>query len=408
MIKRSIDTSLFYNKSSIHNAYVKEEVMIKKIREFSIPLIAGVIIALIWANLFPESYQHFIHADIVAGLNFHFLINDIFMVFFFGIAGVEIVNSLSRGGALNPIKKAVTPLMATAGGVLGPILVFFLLNSIFGSPEFSNGWGICTATDIALAWLLARIIFGKNHPAVSFLLLLAVADDAIGLIIIAVFYPDPEAPAEPIWLLLVVAGMIVAAVMNKMKVKSYIPYIFIAGTMAWFGMHNTHLHPALALVFIIPFLPRTGEIAAHKDTHGLDDAIGHSTLQKFERHVSPFVDYGLILFGISNAGVEFSGINVLTWIIFASLVIGKTIGISLFTWIATLFNFKLPEGMHATDVIVAGAIGGMGLTVALFVAGSAYTDLALQGAAKMGALFTASVFIIVFVMSKLLRIKKWK
>lgn len=382
--------------------------MLKKVREFSLPLIAGVIVALIWANLSPESYQYIVHTDLVGDIDLHFLINDIFMVFFFAIAGVEIVNSLSPGGALNPIKKAVTPLMATAGGVIGPIIIFFILNGMFGSPEFANGWGICTATDIALAWLLAKIIFGKDHPAVSFLLLLAVADDAIGLIIIAVFYPDPTAPAEPLWLLLVVAGMLVAAFLNKRGIRSYIPYILIAGTLAWVGMHNAHLHPALALVFIVPFLPRTGEVVQHKSSQGLDDATGHSTLQKFEHQVSPFVDYGLIFFGITNAGVEFSEISPLTWIIFASLVIGKTMGISIFTWVATLLKFKLPEGMIWKDVIVAGVIGGMGLTVALFVAGSAYTDLAVQEAAKMGALFTVAVSIIAITLSKILGIKKWK
>ncbi|MEG1583419.1 MAG: Na+/H+ antiporter NhaA, partial [Anaerovorax sp.] len=212
--------------------------MFAKIREYSIPLIAGVFIALIWANLSPETYQKFIYTELIGNINFHFLVNDIFMAFFFGIAGVEIVNSLSPGGALNPVKKAVTPLMATAGGVICPAVLFLVFNSLLGSPEFTNGWGICTATDIALAWLLARLIFGKNHPAVSFLLLLAVADDGVGLAIIAIFYPDPTMPTEPFWLLFVVAGMLVAALMKKKGLNNYVPYIFIAGTMAWIGMHN--------------------------------------------------------------------------------------------------------------------------------------------------------------------------
>ena len=132
---------------------------IRRCREFSIPLIAGVILAVVWANLAPESYHHIVHTPIIGEhINLHWLVNDVFMVFFFAIAGVEIVNSLSPGGALNPVRKAVTPLMATAGGVLGPIIVFFILNTFIGSPEYANGWGITTATDIALAWLLARII----------------------------------------------------------------------------------------------------------------------------------------------------------------------------------------------------------------------------------------------------------
>lgn len=97
------------------------------IREYSIPLIAGVIVALFWANIHPESYETVIYKEIIVGLNFHFFVQDIFMAFFFAIAAVEITQSFLPGGDLNPIKKAVNPLMATFGGVLGPIGFFFLV-----------------------------------------------------------------------------------------------------------------------------------------------------------------------------------------------------------------------------------------------------------------------------------------
>ena len=378
-----------------------------RMRNLSIPLLGGVVLALIWANISPESYHHIVHTPFIGEeITFHWLVNDIFMVFFFAIAGVEIVNSLSPGGALNPIKKAVTPLMATAGGVLGPIGLFFILNMIMGDPSFVNGWGICTATDIALAWLIARVVFGKNHPAVKFLLLLAVADDAVGLIIIAVFYPDPNNPVEPMWLLLVVLAMVIAFIFNKKGVQNYWFYVLIAGVLSWYGMHSAHLHPALSLIFIVPFFPRTGVIVKGYSAHSLEDAVGVSTLAKFEHQIAPIVDFGLVLFGLTNAGVGFSGITDLTWIIFIALVVGKTLGISLFTYIATLMSFKLPDGMHVRDVLVAGIIGGMGLRVALFVANEAFVDLHLQGAAKMGALFTAAAGIIAIIVGKLLHVEK--
>ena len=381
--------------------------VLRRFRDLAIPLLGGVVIALVWANISPESYHHIVHTPFIGDtITFHWLVNDIFMVFFFAIAGVEIVNSLSPGGALNPVRKAVTPLMATAGGVLGPIGLFFILNMVTGDPSYLNGWGICTATDIALAWLIARIVFGKNHPAVKFLLLLAVADDAIGLIIIAVFYPDPNNPVEPMWLLLVVFAMVVAYIFNKKGVRNYWAYVLIAGALSWFGMHSAHLHPALSLIFIVPFLPRTGVIVKNFSPHSLSDAVGISPLAKFEHQVAPFVDYGLVLFGLTNAGVAFSGITSLTWIIFVALVVGKTIGISLFTYIATLLSFKLPDGMHVRDVFVAGIIGGMGLTVALFVANEAFVDMHLQGAAKMGALFTAAAGIIAIIVGKIVRVEK--
>lgn len=171
-------------------------------------------------------------------------------------------------------------------------------------------------------------------------------------------------------------------------------------------MYNSHLHPALSLIFIIPFLPSAGESVPSHSAHGVDDAVCCSALSKFEEQVSPFVDFGLLFFGLTNAGVEFAAISSLTWIILIAIVLGKTAGISLFTYLALLLQFKLPEGMNKRDVIMAGLIGGMGLTVALFVAGAAFSDLNIQGSAKMGALFTAGVFIIAFLFSKTLGIKK--
>lgn len=373
------------------------------LREFSIPLIAGVIIALIWANIAPESYHHFIHTEIVGEMNLHFLVNDIFMVFFFAIATVEITQSLLPGGALNPLKRAVNPLMATLGGVIGPAGVYLILNFIIGNPELAKGWGIPTATDIALAWLVARLVFGAFHPAVSFLLLLAIADDAIGLLIIAIFYPDPLNPVTPIWLLFTVAGMLVAFFLKKAKVKSYWPYIIFGGVLSWTGLYMTHIHPALALVFIVPFLPHPS-----KEKAGLfeDDPQDHSTLKQFEHEWKVFVDVGLLMFGLTNAGVEFSEISTVTWLIFIALVIGKTAGIFLMGWLATLFGFPLPKGMAFKDLFVAGLVASMGLTVALFVAGVAFTDLSIQGAAKMGALFSAFSVIISFTAGRLMRIKK--
>ena len=141
-------------------------------------------------------------------LSMHFIVNELFMVLFFGIAAKEIAESCLPGGPLNPISKAVNPLMGTIGGVVGPVGVYLLLNMMMGQPDWAKGWGIPTATDIALAWLIARVVFGTGHPAISFLLLLAVADDGIGLMIIAIFYPTQD----PVWLnaLWVLPGMAIA------------------------------------------------------------------------------------------------------------------------------------------------------------------------------------------------------
>ncbi len=281
--------------------------------------------------------------------------------------------------------------------------MYLVLNHFIGNSEFINGWGIPTATDIALAWIVAKLIFGPNHPAVSFLLLIAIIDDGIGLIIIAIFYPDPSNPVFPAWLLLTAAGMLLAYILNKMNIKSYWPYIVLSGTLSWLGLYLAHIHAALALVFIMPFLPRK-----QKETAGLFEATptAKSTLENFEHEFKIFVDFGLLIFGLTNAGVEFSNINQVTWLVFFALIIGKTGGIYMTSFISTLFGFSLPKGMNKKDLLIAGIISSLGLTVALFLAGTAFENADLQGAAKMGALFSSSAALIAYIVSKLLKIRK--
>lgn len=371
-------------------------------RAYSIPLIAGVIAALIFANVMPEQYHNIIHGEWGnTVLSFHWLINDVFMVFFFGIATVDLVDSLSEGGALNPLNKAVAPLMATLGGVLGPVAVFILINILFGSSAYSNGWGVCTATDIALAWFFAKLILGPKHPAVKFLLLLAVVDDAIGLIIIAIFYPQPGKELQLIWLLLIPIAMLMAFIMRKLNIYHFAWYL-CCGVVSWLGMFFAGIHPALALVFIIPIMPKKGRFIRNSNEYGLNHRVGNTTLHMFEYTVNPIVDYGLFFFGFVCAGVRFSGITGLTFITLIAFLVGKSGGITLFTAIALKLKAKLPYGMTFSDVIIVSMISGIGLTVALFVAESAFTDAALTDSAKMGALFSVFAAVPAFLTARIL------
>ena len=404
-------------------------------------MIAGLVFANIDIHSYEEMVDYHIFGDSTKifgkSVTVHFLINEIFMVFFFGIATKEITESVLPGGALNPVRKAINPLMGTLGGVLGPAGLFLLLAWAFygGSSDLSivaNGWGIPTATDIALAWLVARIIFGASHPAVNFLLLLAVADDAIGLGIIAVFYPDPEHPVAPSWLLLVVAGMAVAYVMRRYGVRHWPVYILIAGGLSWVGLVKSSIEPALALVIIVPFLP--GPETSHhlfeedenesEHTHlGGSEAVPtgaassetaeqeaqlhhrHAPLDAFEHQLKLPVDFGLFFFAFANAGVAFASITQVTFIVLISLIVGKTVGITLFSWVGARLGFPLPEGMGTKHLLVAAIVAGLGLTVALFVAGKAYDDPAFQDPAKMGAVLSAGAAIIALVVGRMLRVK---
>jgi NhaA family Na+:H+ antiporter len=400
------------------------------LQEFSIPLIGGVAVAMLMANVDYETYTHIIHwkpaGDVsVFGheLTLHFLVNDVFMVFFFGIAAKEITEACLPGGSLNPPRKALNPLIATIGGVVGPVLIFLAglwglyelgVYNLDDAPwsELSRGWGIPTATDIALAWLVARAVFGKGHPAVDFLLLLAVADDAIGLVIIAVFYGDPAVPAEPIYLLAVLLGMAVAYGLGRAGVKHWWPYVMIGGPIAWAGLMAAHLHPALALVFVIPFMPGPkrdvalfldrDEVDLMGEETAADLHIAHSPLHLFEHQMKLPVDLGLFFFAFANAGVPVAEVGPLTWLILGSLVLGKTIGITLFGMASIALGFPLPSRMGRGDLVMASFIAALGLTVALFVAGAAFTDPALLGQAKMGALFSGFVGLVAVLIARAL------
>ncbi|CAI8035068.1 Na(+)/H(+) antiporter NhaA, partial [Geodia barretti] len=371
------------------------------LQEYSIPLILGVIVALVWANIDFDSYHHLVEFDFWNIGKGPFLDDDeVFMVFFFGIAAKEITESILPGGALNPIPKAINPLMGTLGGVFGPVGLFLLMAVLFYAEGVLGGWAIPTATDIALAWLVARVIFGARHAAVNFLLLLAVADDAIGLVIIAVFYSDN---VQPLWLLMTLGGMVAAYAFRRIGITWWPVYIFIAGGMSWVGLVLAGVEPALALVVIVPFLPALHAPAQHAaSSHG--HAMG--TLEKFEHHLKLPVDFGLFFFAWANAGVAFGNINSVTFMILISLIVGKTVGVSLFSFVVSRLGFPLPEGMSLRHLMVAGLIAGLGLTVALFVANKAYYGTDFLDPGKMGAVFSVVVAALAFALARVLGIRR--
>lgn len=390
---------------------VDVERTVSQLRQWSIPLIFGVLAGIIVANGNEAAYDFLLHTPLVGLggglLTAHFLIDDVFMVFFFGLAAKEIVESFLPGGALCEWQRAVNPLAATVGGVVGTAGLFLLLNAMVGRPEFIDGWGIPTATDIALAWLVGRIIFGRTHPALSFLLLLAVADDAIGMGIIAVAYPDPLAPVEWGNLFWVLVGVLACGVMRWGGCRHWAWFVCLGGPCVWWGLYAARLHPALALVPVVPFIPAgvrdLGLFRRHIDVITPEES---HPLQRFQQFFQAPIDIGLFFFAFANAGVPLSRINQLTWIVLASLIFGKIGGIVGFSWATRCLGFPLPKGMAMRHLWLVGIVAGIGLTVALFVSNQAYTDADLQGAAKMGALFSALVAVPALTLGSWLRARE--
>ena len=383
-------------------------------------LLMGTLLALIWANLDHESYEQFVEGTLFTSsllshepdhaVSFHFLVNDIFMVLFFGIAMKEVSESFLPGGALSSVRKAAMPAIATLGGVLGPVGVFFALHAILApDPGFAGGWAIPTATDIAYCWLFAGMIFGRAHPAVTFLLVLAVLDDLIGMLIIATFY---TAEVHLPWLGLVLLAVAICEGMRRAGVKTFWPYLLIGAPLSWFGLHQTGVHAALALVPVLPFMPH-----AQRDSGLFTSDSGHAsdTMNEFEHFFKPIVDVGLFFFGLANAGVVLSGeafVSDPTWVIFLSLLIGKTAGISLFALGANKAGLELPKHMTMRQIPVLGMVAGIGFTVALFVTTvfikmttSPHIDV-VAGELKLGALLSFSAGLFAWLLAKVLKVEK--
>jgi len=345
--------------------------------ERSLLLIAGTIAALAWANAAPASYAAFAH-------RVHFAVNDIAMVFFFALATKEIVEATHPGGALASWREAAVPLFAAAGGMLVPALMYTGAVAALAAPELHRGWAIPCATDIAFSYMTARLIFPPRHPAIPFLLLLAVADDALGLIILAIFYPAGEVRLVTFALLLAPA-VAIAWALRRRRVESFWPYVLAGGGLSWTAFYVGGLHPALALVPIVPFLPSVGRYHDLFD----DQAAGPAdTLDVFARWWRVPVQIVLFLFGLANAGVPLSSVGPVTWMVAGSLIVGKPAGVLLLTAIAVAAGLKRPGGLTYADAAIAGITAGIGFTVALFFATAAFPPGPVLDEAKMGALLS--------------------
>ena len=402
--------------------------------DYSVLLLTGAAIALVWANIDDHSYHEILEYNLWLNsyvghlhgghreLTVHFLINDIGMALFFAIAGKEVWEAVAlKNGSLRG-RPAITPLIATAGGMIGPAGFYLLGAWMLGKyGALANGWAIPTATDIAFSYLIGRVVFGARHPAVLFLLLLAIADDAAGLAIIAIFYPQGEFQAG--WLLLSFGSAGAVYVLfnwfpRKLdrgrqeqpfssfirKRLSFWPYA-VAGCLSWYGFQNAGLHPVLGLLPVIPAVPHA-DISFGVFSEA-EHRLSHDLLNRIEHALRVPVEIVLMLFGLANAGVVVTAFGDATWLVLAGLMLGKPIGVWLFgMFAAKTLKFGMPAGMNGSDLLLVGAIAGIGFTVALFVATVAFPPGADQQAAKMGALLSFGMAAVSIVLGRMLRIRR--
>jgi NhaA family Na+:H+ antiporter len=362
--------------------------------DYLIALPVGCAAALLWANTLPDSYYGF--ERVMA-----FPVNDIGIAFFFALITKEVAEATLPGGALHPWRRAALPAAAAIGGVLVSIVCYLVVVRSAGEPILMGGWAAAVAIDIPGSYIIARLIFGR-HPAVPFLLLLAISADAIGLACVAVFQPVGDAhPVIGLGLMVVAVGA--AAVLRRSKIKNFWPYILGPGTLSWFALFLGGIHPALALAPIIPFLPH-----ARRD-QGLfveSAPATHDTLTLFERWWRLPVEVVLLLFGLVNAGVPLHGIEAGVWAI-PLAALGRPIGILAAAWLAIAAGLHVPNGFGWHDLAVVGCTASIGLVFALFFSTAVMPLGPVLLEMKLGALITIAGGGLAFAIARLLRVGRF-
>ncbi|TWR31418.1 Na+/H+ antiporter NhaA [Mucilaginibacter pallidiroseus] len=349
-------------------------------------LIFCIILSLVMANSsFAEHFNNLLATHIgpkLNGVNLRYTtlewINDGLMAIFFLLVGLEIKDE-ALNGELSDIKSASLPIFAAIGGMLIPALLYWLINK---NTITVGGWGIPMATDIAFVVAIINTIKSKVPLSLQvFIKALAIVDDLGAIIVIAIFY---NTGMHSTYLLLALAMFVVQLFMNKLSVRYLWAYI-IPGVFMWYFVHHSGIHATIAGVLTAIAIPHSVKA-------------GVSPLKKLIHLLENPVNYFIIpVFAIANANIDIAGglkngtgISALQGGILLGLILGKPVGITLFSWIAVKLKLsKLSEGVRWPQVWGIGQLAGIGFTMSIFMALLSFSDVELQNTAKLTILIAS-------------------
>jgi len=361
----------------------------------AVVLLAAAALALAWANSpWRAAYEGLWHLELSLGVaeflpahDLHFWVNDGLMSVFFLVVGLEIRREM-HDGALSDPRVATLPIIAAAGGVVIPALLYALINT---DPAARRGWAIPTATDIAFAVGVLSLIGRKVPPALRLLLLtLAIIDDIAAIVVIALVYSGGIALAG---LLVVAAGVLGVLLLQWLGVQRALAYV-LPGALLWFGMLRAGLHPTLAGVLLGLLTPVTSAFGRAPRDPGAR-RVTESPVVRVEAMLHPWVAFGVMpLFALANAGVSLKGLDLsaaaplaVSAGVVSGLVLGKPIGIVLASIAAVRLGLcALPAGVRWSHMVLLGLLGGIGFTMSIFIANLAFDNPALLAAAKFAVL----------------------
>jgi Na+:H+ antiporter, NhaA family len=361
-------------------------------------------------------------------LSLHAFVNDGLMAFFFLLVGLELKREMLVG-ELSSIKDAALPVIAAAGGMIVPALIFAAFNA--GHPT-ADGWGIPMATDIAFAvGILVLLAWRIPRNLTIFLVALAIADDLGAVLVIALFY-TAELDLHALATAAVIFGVL--WLFNRGGMRNTLPYV-LAGVLLWFALQQSGVHATLAGILLAATIParpsytpgqferRIGELhrafrADRADQHTPDDPLSNSRmaslsgaiersavavqspLQRMEHRLTPWVTFLILpIFALANAGIDLAGIDWasalssrLTLGVALGLVFGKFIGVTSFSWMAVRLGVgRLPQGVEWKHLMGAAWLAGIGFTMSLFVAQLAFRDPLFIDEAKLGILLGSAL-----------------
>jgi Na+:H+ antiporter, NhaA family len=352
----------------------------------------GAVIALVWANSYAESYFTFTS-------KLAFAVNEIGMAFFFALATQEIVEAVMPGGALHTWRRWGLAVVAATGGIVGSVAVYLTYVALSYEAVLTTAWPIACAIDVAAAYYLLKAVMPRS-AALPFALVVGIATDAFGILVVAPRYPTLAIHSSGAVLLLLAIGL--AGLLRTIGVRAFWPYLSICGTISWLAFFWAGLHPAFALVPIVPFLPheprRLDLFADPPD----DDAIHH-----FEHEWHALVQVVLFFFGIVNAGVLLRGFDTGSVAMIAAALVGRPVGILAAVGLALLAGLHLPRHLGWRELVVVALATSSGFTIALFFATGVVAIGPVRAQVTIGALATGAGLLLALGAARLLRVGRF-
>jgi Na+:H+ antiporter, NhaA family len=351
----------------------------------------GAVIALVWANTAAESY-------FVMAQRLSFAVNEIGMAFFFALMAQEVSEAVMPGGALHSWRRWTLPIVAAVGGIAGAIAVYIACVQLSYEYSLVSAWPIACAIDAAATYYVLRTIL-PHSAAVPFALLIAIVTDVIGLVIVAPRHLILQARVGGATLMMAALGL--AALLRANRIRAFGPYLFVCGALSWLAFYWEGLHPAFALIPIVPFLrhePRPTDIFLDPPD---DDAVHHA---EHEWHL--IVQPVLFLFGLVNAGVALKAYDTGSWAMLLAQLVGRPAGVLLAVGVAIVAGLHLPGHMRWRELLVVAFATSTGFAVALFLATGVLATGPVLAQAKIGVLGSAFGLVITLIAARLLRVGK--